>query len=88
LGFFGNPPRILFAKAEEEVKLYTKAKVFKEANFDLYRVKPHITLCCMKIIHNYKAYKEKMKMYYHQFLGVIEPKIVLYENIDIQWTNL
>jgi 2'-5' RNA ligase len=81
LGFFGHPPRILFAKAEEEVKLYSKAKEFKEANFDLYRFKPHITLCRIKTIHNYKAYKEKMKTYHHKVLGVIEPKIILYESV-------
>ena len=84
LGFFGHPPRILFAKAEEEVQLYTKAKEFKEANFDLYRFKPHITLCRIKTIHNYKAYKEKMKTYHHKVLGVIEPKIILYESVLTQ----
>jgi 2'-5' RNA ligase len=83
LGFFGNPPRILFEKYEEEVKLYHKAKEFKEANFDLYRFKPHITLCRMKIIHNYKVYKEKMKTYYHQALGFIESKIILYEKSSL-----
>ena len=29
LGFFGHPPRILFAKAEEEVQLCSKAKYSK-----------------------------------------------------------
>ena len=85
LGFFGHPPRILFAKAEEEVKLYSKAKEFKEANFNLYRFKPHITLCRIKTIHNYKAYKEKMKTYHHKALGVIEPKIILYESTLISY---
>lgn len=79
LGYFGTPPRVLYAKAEQKA-LYDKAKEFKKAGFDLYRFKPHVTLCRIKQIHDYKAYKEKMKEYKEKPLGLILPKIVLYES--------
>ena len=79
MGYFGRPPRVLFAKAEEKL-LYNKAREFKEAGFDLYRFKPHITLCRIKTIHDYKAYKEKLKTYREKALGLILPEINLYES--------
>ena len=79
LGYFGRPPRIFFAKAEEKA-LYEKAKQFRNAGFDLYRFKPHITLCRIKAIHDYKSYKEKLKIYREKTLGVILPEINLYES--------
>ncbi len=79
MGYFGRPPRVLFAKTEEK-PLYNKAKEFKEAGFDLYRFKPHITLCRIKAIYDYKAYKEKMKEYIEKSLGIILPQIILYES--------
>jgi 2'-5' RNA ligase len=79
MGYFGRPPRIFFAKAEEKL-LYSKAREFKEAEFDLYRFKPHITLCRIKNIHDYKAYKEKLKAYREKKLGLILPEINLYES--------
>ena len=79
MGYFGRPPRILFAKAEQKV-LYEKAREFKAAGFDLYRFKPHITLCRIEKIHDYKAYKEKMKEYKEKPLGIILPQIILYES--------
>jgi len=79
MGYFGRPPRVLFAKAEEKL-LYNKAREFKETGFDLYRFKPHITLCRIKTIHDYKAYKEKLKEYREKKLGLILPEINLYES--------
>ena len=79
LGYFGSPPNIFFAKAEEKT-LYGKAKEFRNAGFDLYRFKPHITLCRISSIHDYKAYKEKMKTYREKALGWILPQINLYES--------
>ncbi len=79
MGYFGRPPRVLFANAEEKI-LYYKAREFKEAGFDLYRFKPHITLCRIKAIHDYKAYKEKLKEYREKELGLILPEIALYES--------
>ncbi len=80
MGYFSRPPRVLFAKTEEK-PLYDKAREFKEAGFDLYRFKPHITLCRIKTIHNYKAYKEKLKTYKEKHLGIILPEINLYQSI-------
>lgn len=79
LGYFGRPPKIFFAKAEQK-SLYEKAREFKEAGFDLYRFKPHITLCRIKVIHDYRAYKEKMKAYREKKLGIILSQIALYES--------
>ena len=79
MGYFGRPPRVLFAKTEEK-PLYNKAKEFKEAGFDLYRFKPHITLCRIKKINDYKSYKEKLKGYREKVLGIVKPEIVLYQS--------
>ena len=79
LGYFGRPPRILFGRAEHKA-LYDKARAFKAAGFDLYRFKPHITLCRIEKILDYKAYKEKMQTYKEKKLGIILPQITLYES--------
>lgn len=79
LGYFGRPPKIFFAKSQEKA-LYDKAKEFRDSGFDLYRFKPHITLCRIKAIHDYKAYKEKLKTYKERSLGMILPEINLYES--------
>jgi 2'-5' RNA ligase len=79
IGYFGRPPRIFFARSEHKA-LYDKAKEFKKLGFDLYRFKPHITLCRIKKIHDYRAYKEKVKAYRKKKLGIILPQIALYES--------
>ena len=79
LGYFGRPPRVFFAKAESKL-LYDKAREFKTAGFDLYRFKPHITLCRIRQIHDYRAYKEKMKLYREKTLGSVLPQIHLYKS--------
>lgn len=79
LGYFGRPPRVFFARSEEKV-LYDKAKEFRNADFALYRFKPHMTLCRIKTILDYKAYKEKLKTYRERSLGIILPEISLYES--------
>ena len=79
MGYFGRPPKVLFAKTEEKL-LYSKAKEFKKAGFDLYRFKPHITLCRIKKINDYKQYKEKLKSYREKMLGIVKPEIVLYQS--------
>ena len=79
LGYFGRPPKIFFARSEEKA-LYDKAREFRDSGFDLYRFKPHITLCRIKTIHDYRAYKEKLKTYRERSLGVIRPEINLYES--------
>ena len=79
LGYFGRPPKIFFAKSEEKM-LFDKAREFRDSGFDLYRFKPHMTLCRIKKIVDYRAYKEKLKTYRERSLGVILPKITLYES--------
>ena len=79
LGYFGRPPRVFFAKAESKL-LYDKAREFKEAGFDIYRFKPHITLCRIKRIHNYRAYKEMLKTYKEKRIGTLLPQIHLYKS--------
>ena len=79
LGYFGAPPRILYADAKQTV-LYDKAREFKSAGFEMYRFKPHITLCRIEKILDYKAYKEKVKAYKEKKLGRIKPSIILYES--------
>ena len=79
LGYFGRPPKIFFARSEEKI-LYDKAREFRDSNFDLYRFKPHMTLCRIKKIVDYKAYKEKLKTYREKPLGIILPEITLYES--------
>ena len=79
LGYFGRPPRVFFAKSEEKA-LYDTAREFRDSGFDLYRFKPHMTLCRIKTIYDYKAYKEKLKSYRERSLGVILPEISLYES--------
>ena len=78
LGFFGRPPRVFFARAEEKI-LYEKARNFKEAGFGLYRFKPHVTLCRIKQINDFKRYKEVLKSYKEKGLGHILPQITLYK---------
>ena len=79
MGYFGRPPRVFFAKAESKI-LYDKAREFKEASFNLYRFKPHITLCRIKQIYNYKTYKEMLKSYREKRVGVVLPNIHLYKS--------
>ena len=79
LGYFGRPPRILYAGSEQKV-LYEKAREFKAAGFDIYRFKPHITLCRIEKVLDYRAYKEKVKAYKEKALGTILPGIILYES--------
>ncbi len=79
LGYFGRPPRIFFAKAVSKL-LYDKAREFKAAGFDLYRFKPHITLCRIKQIRDYRAYKEVLTSYKEKPLGKILPQIHLYQS--------
>jgi 2'-5' RNA ligase len=79
LGYFGRPPKIFLAKSEKR-ELYDKAREFRNAGFDLYRFKPHITFCRIKTIHDYKAYREKCKTYREKILGKVLPEINLYQS--------
>jgi len=80
VGTFGKPPRIFHAQSGEK-SLYKQAAKFRKAGFDLYRFTPHITLCRIKKIHDYKRFKELKKSYKEKILGEIVPEITLYESV-------
>ena len=79
LGYFGKPPRILYGRADS-TQLYDKANELRKAGFDLYRFKPHITLCRIKKIRDYRAYKEFIRYYRGITLGTVLPQIALYQS--------
>jgi 2'-5' RNA ligase len=80
LGSFGRPPRVFHAKAEDPA-LYVKARQFREAGFELRRFTPHVTLCRIKKIHDWRRYKELLKAYEEKVLGEISEEIILYESV-------
>ena len=80
LGSFGRPPRIFHAKTEDPA-LYVKARQFRGAGFELRRFTPHVTLCRIKKIHDWRRYKELLKAYEEKILGEISEEIILYESI-------
>jgi len=80
LGTFDHPPRILFARSHERI-LYDRAREFRKRGFDLTRFTPHVTLCRIKKIRNYKRFKELKKDYEEKILGEIVPEIALYESV-------
>ncbi len=80
LGSFGRPPRVFHAKAEDP-DLYAKARQFRESGFELHRFTPHVTLCRIKRIRDWRRYKELLKAYEEKILGEISEEIILYESI-------
>jgi 2'-5' RNA ligase len=80
LGSFGRPPRVFHAKAEDS-RLYAKARQFREAGFQLHRFTPHVTLCRIKKIHDWRRYKELLKAYEEKTVGEILEEINLYESV-------
>ena len=80
VGSFGRPPRIFHAQSREKL-LYDKASEFREAGFTLYRFTPHVTLCRIKRVHDYRRFKALKKSYREKILGEIVPEITLYESV-------
>lgn len=80
LGCFGRPPKILYAKTQEQ-PFFHKAKEFASAGFKLDGFQPHITLCRIKKIHNHKAYNKMIRHYQGKILGSVMPQIFLYQSI-------
>jgi len=79
LGSFGRPPRIFHAKAREKI-LYRKADQMRQAGFILYRFTPHVTLCRIKQITDWRGYKELLEKYREKTIGEIQTEIALYES--------
>ena len=79
LGSFGRPPRIFHAKAKEKI-LYRKAGQLRRAGFELYRFTPHVTLCRIKKITDWRGYKELLEKYREKIIGEVKTEIALYES--------
>ncbi len=79
VGNFGHPPRIFYAKSKAKV-LYRKAAEIRRMGFELYRFTPHVTLCRIKRITNWRGYKELLEIYREKIIGEIKTEIALYES--------
>ena len=81
LGFFGSPPKILYAKASSE-QLYAIAKQIHQllAIEDPKPFIPHITLCRIKRVKNFEKFIKKIRAYEHKRLGVMELKVALIQS--------
>ncbi len=79
LGSFGRPPRIFHAKSKEPI-LYHKAMQMQRTGFNFYRFTPHVTLCRIKRITDWRGYKELLETYREKIIGEIKTEIVLYES--------
>ncbi len=79
LGFFGHPPRILYARCESE-GLTQKVTEFEKQGFSMKRFQPHVTLCRIKRIEDWKGFKELVKKYRGKNIGEVLPGITLYES--------
>ncbi|WP_292658622.1 RNA 2',3'-cyclic phosphodiesterase [Nitratifractor sp.] len=79
LGSFGRPPRIFHAKSKEPI-LYHKAMQMQRAGFNFYRFTPHVTLCRIKKITDWRGYKGLLETYREKIIGEIKTEITLYES--------
>jgi 2'-5' RNA ligase len=79
VGSFGRPPRIFHAKSKEPI-LYYKAMQMQRAGFSFYRFTPHVTLCRIKKIADWRGYKELLEKYREKIIGEVKTEIVLYES--------
>jgi len=79
LGSFGRPPRIFHAKSQEKM-LYRKAARMRHTGFELYRFTPHVTLCRIKKITDWRSYKELLEKYRGKTIGEVQTEIALYQS--------
>ena len=79
MGYFGRPPKIFYANVKGKT-VFEKAKMFEKRGFETGRFRPHITLCRIKRILDYAAYKKRVKIYRNRVLGEVLPDIILYES--------
>lgn len=79
LGTFGRPPRILYAGANAKALQKTRS-AFEAAGFDMFRFRPHVTLCRIKNIIDKKSFRESKEKYRGKSLGKILPEIALYRS--------
>ena len=79
VGNFGHPPRIFHANTREK-RLYHKAAQMRNAGFDFYRFSPHVTLCRIKKITDWRGYKKLLEKYREKVIGEVKEEITLYES--------
>lgn len=77
---FGHPPRILFARSFSK-ELFRKAEEFGEHGFVIKHFKPHVTLCRIKKIEDWKEFRKLKRNYFGQTIGEIMPEIILYRSV-------
>ncbi|WP_457608419.1 RNA 2',3'-cyclic phosphodiesterase [Nitratifractor sp.] len=79
LGLFGTPPHILYSSSRTR-KLHRKAREFVEAGIELRHFNPHVTLCRIKKIRDWKRFKKMNGVFIGKVTGMILPEILLFES--------
>ncbi len=79
LGYFGRPPRLLYAGVRSRV-LFDKLAAFEQTGLKIERFKPHITLCRIKKVADRNLFGSEVKRYKNRTLGYLLPEIALYES--------
>ncbi len=81
IGFFGNPPKVLYAKAEDETierlhqEIIARLGIAPDKPF-----LPHVTLCRIKKVPKFSRFIETVRKYQHQRLGSLTSELVLIES--------
>ncbi|BCD60893.1 MULTISPECIES: RNA 2',3'-cyclic phosphodiesterase [unclassified Nitratiruptor] len=82
LGFFGHPPKVLFAKASDESlfrlhqAIVSKLQIKPDKAFI-----PHVTLCRIKKVHNFDRFIQNIRFLEGKAIGSIEPQLRLIKSI-------
>ncbi len=82
LGFFGHPPRVLYAKAEDVAldalhqEIVTRLGITPDKPF-----LPHVTLCRIKKVPNFSRFIETLRTYRHQRIGKLANELALIESV-------
>ena len=82
LGFFGHPPKVLYAKAEDEAldalhhQIITRLGTTPDKPFV-----PHVTLCRIKKVLNFSRFIDTVRKYQHHHLGKLQGELTLIESV-------
>ncbi|BAF70701.1 RNA 2',3'-cyclic phosphodiesterase [Nitratiruptor sp. SB155-2] len=78
LGFFGHPPKILFAKTMEKSLFELHQEIISRLGIKPKKpFIPHVTLCRIKKVHNFDKFLQNIRQMEGNHLGSIEPKLHL-----------
>ena len=78
LGFFGSPPRVLYAKVADEGLTQLHERICKILDFEPNQpFLPHITLCRIKRINNFDRFIKKVREYENKELGSLKVDVAL-----------